>query len=67
MWPEVERKKRIEFLYKILKGIGHLECVDVRCRLVINLSLEYVKVRTGCTWLEDGGHWVTVKMMGTWD
>jgi len=35
-----EKETHTEFLYKILKGIGHLEYVGVRSRLDDKLSLE---------------------------
>ena len=31
-----EKETYTEFLYKILKGIGHLEYAGVGCRLMIN-------------------------------
>jgi len=45
----VEKETHTEFLYKILKGIGHLEYVEVRCRLMINRVLK--PVCKGADWL----------------
>lgn len=62
-----EKETHTDFLYKILKGIGHSEYVDVRSSLMINSVLK--RVCKGADWLhvalgwcilacycEDGGH-----------